>query len=169
MTHSTFDCPLTTQYAIPGFDKSGKMIPHGFESNPYSASGGLWSTASDIAKWMIALCDAYQGKNTIFISQELAHEMLTQQSHSDFALGVVVDGANDAFNFRKTGHNNGYYCQLLMFPNIKQGIVVMTNSATGITLINEFISTIAEKYQWPKYSENFDELNTPKTIMSKSK
>lgn len=158
MINSTFECPLTKQQrAIPGFDELGKMIPNGYENNPHSASGGLWSTPLDIAKFMIALSDAYRGKNTTLISQTLAHQMLTQQHNSNFALGLVVDGEGSTVNFRKTGHNSGYYCQLLMFPNRAQGIVVMTNSATGIHLIHEIIASTAIHYQWPPYSSNFNE------------
>ena len=73
-------------------------------------------------------------------------------------MGFVIDGAGDELNFRKNGHNNGYHHELIMFPNRGQGVVVMTNSAVGIELINELISYVRDKLKWPYYKADFNEL-----------
>ena len=169
MTHSTFECPLAEgrENAVPGFDKNVGRLNGDFDNNPYSASGGLWSTTSDIANFMIVISNAYLGKDNLFLSRALVQLMLTQQENSDFALGFVVDGKNATFNFRKNGHNNAYHCQLLMFPNTGQGIVIMTNSALGIHLIKDVIAQTAAQYQWPHYSPDFDELEITKNVVFK--
>lgn len=160
MAHSTFECLLNSEIkadAIPGFHPDGQMNNRGWENIVTTASGGLWSTPSDLANFVLAITKAYLGIDNTVIPQNLAKEMLTRQEKSGFALGVVVDGEGKQLNFRKNGHNNGYHNELLMFPHTGQGIVVMTNSAAGISVINELIALIAKKFQWPPYLLSFDE------------
>jgi CubicO group peptidase (beta-lactamase class C family) len=159
MTQSTFECPLGKAHrnlAVPGFDKFGKINNAGWYNIPYTASGGLWSTPSDLAKFSLQIAKVYQCGGSF--PPSLLSMMLEPQENSIFGLGIVVDGKGKFLNFRKNGHNTGYRNELLMFPNTGQGIVVMTNSANGIALINEFIDFIAKQQQWPDYSTNFDEL-----------
>ncbi|HLX54680.1 MAG TPA: serine hydrolase [Aquella sp.] len=164
MTQSTFECPLGEVHrnlAVPGFDKFGEINNAGWYNIPYTASGGLWSTPSDLALFILQITKVYRWANVNF-PQSLFSMMLEPQENSIFGLlSVVVDGKGESLNFRKNGHNTGYHNELLMFPNTGQGVVVMTNSANGIALINEFIDFIARQYKWPDYSTNFDELIVP--------
>lgn len=161
MNHSTCQCPLPGQRkknAIPGFDIHGVMVKDGWENIPSTASGGLWSTPVDMAKLALSIINAYLGKDNSLISQPLAKAMLTKQKNSQFGLGVALNEENGVLNFRKNGYNSGYYHQLIMFPHTGQGIVVMTNSAAGMAVTNEMISTKAQQLSWPAYSPHFDEL-----------
>ena len=166
MVGSIFQHPLNDQLkasAVPGFNANSEMVKGGWDIIPTLASGGLWSTPSDLANLAIGIANAYlgEGANPI-IPQELAIEMLTRQQNSSFGLGVVIDGEGNAMNFRKNGHNTGYHNELIMFPNAGQGIVIMTNSSAGISLINNFVTFIAKRYNWPPYSPNFDEITVLK-------
>ncbi|MCX7123305.1 MAG: serine hydrolase [Gammaproteobacteria bacterium] len=146
MVKSTFECPLKKWRAdaVPGFNALGEMNMDGWDQIPSSASGGLWSTPRDLAECMIHLANA--------------KTMLTRQDHSRFGLGVVIDEVNGVINFRKNGCNAGFQNEMIMFPESGQGIVVMTNSAAGMTLIQEFISYVAAEYHWPAYDHHFNEI-----------
>lgn len=162
MKYSTFECPLPanlTSYAIPGFNSENQVNPQGWYNNASLAAGGLWATPVDLAYFMLNLTKAYLGDDNSIISQTFAKEILTRQIDTIFGLGVVIDNDGDNFNFKKNGFNTGYTNQFIMFSNTGQGIVVMTNSAKGMNVINELISFVAHEYNWPSYSANFDELN----------
>lgn len=162
MAHSVFQQPLTgtwKPHAIPGFNANSEMNSGGWDNIPNLASGGLWSTPSDMATFALHITSAYLGTNNSVIPKTLAVEMLTRQKKSNFGLGLIIDGDNKTLNFRKNGHNNGYHNELLMFPNTGQGVVVMTNSAGGISLIEDLIKFVADQYAWPSYSPHFNEIN----------
>lgn len=161
MDQSVFQYPLSEKYhllAVPGFLSDTTMIKGGWNNYAIAASGGLWSTPTDLAKFAIDISNAYLGKSNTLISKVVARQMLTRQDHTDYGLGVVMNGEGKTLNFRKAGHNLGYHCQMLMFPNTGEGIVIMTNSEQGEYVINYIIPLIAQKYNWPCYFPFFDEL-----------
>ncbi|MDO8954148.1 MAG: serine hydrolase domain-containing protein [Gammaproteobacteria bacterium] len=160
MTHSTFECPLTKWQsdAIPGFSASGEMNPAGWDNIPTSASGGLWSTPTDIANFAIFIAKTYLGEDNSLFPQSLAKEMLRKQKNTNFGLGFVIDQGSRALNFRKNGSNSGFNNEIIMFPETGQGVVVMTNSAGGLALIKEFTAYVAKKLNWPHYQPEFDEV-----------
>jgi CubicO group peptidase (beta-lactamase class C family) len=143
--------------AVPGFLKNGEMIPGKWKIIPALGAGGMWTTPSDLAKFAINVMDSYQGKSRGLISQKLAHEMLTRQKNTDFGLGVVIDGCGKSLNFRKEGHNIGFYDWLIAFPNTQQGAIVMTNSENGTPLIKEVMQKIAKEFKWPEHYPITDE------------
>ncbi len=161
MTQSTFEYPLDDnlrKQAVPAFLADDKMITGGWNNYAIAAAGGMWSTPSDIAKFVINISNSFLGNANSFIPKSLATQMLTRQQNSDFGLGVVVNGEGATLNFRKAGHNLGYHNQMIMFPNSGKGVVIMTNSENGDTLINYIIPIIAHQYHWPCYFPYFDEL-----------
>lgn len=161
MKDSLYQYPLPSilhKKVIPGFWSDGKMLKGGWNNYAIAASGGLWSTPTDLAKFAINIVRSYQGKSSALISKSMAQRMLKRGQHTDFGLGVVINGHGRSLNFRKNGHNFGYHCQLLMFPNTGQGIVMMTNSENGMDVINYMIPVIVHNYHMPRYFPFFDEL-----------
>lgn len=161
MEHTYYSYPLAKNlqpYAVPGFLENGEKIPGGWENYNIPAAGGLWSTPSDIATFAIAVSNMYLNENNVLIAPKLARNMLIRQANSDYGLGFVVNGKGDSLNFRKSGHNAGYQSQLLMFPNANKGVVIMTDSDMGNTLIAYMIPIIAKKYHFPCFFPSFDEL-----------
>ena len=160
MRCSNYASPLSEalrHHAVPGFNKHRQMLMGGWDNNPAPASGGLWSTPTDIAHFMVALSESYLGQDDTFVSKENAREMLSRQPNSLFGLGLVVNDCGKSFNFRKIGFNRGYANALIMFPEVGQGLVVMTNSANGMALIKAFVAYVALIQYWPYYTANFDE------------
>lgn len=161
MNHSIFQYPLNDKLrktAVSAFDFNGKMLKGGWNNYAISAAGGLWSTPTDLAKFAISMTNSYLGNGHNFITKSLALKMLMHQKNSDYGLGVVVNGQSSTLNFRKAGHNLGYHSQLIMFPNSGKGVVIMTDSENGDTLINYLVPIIAHEYNWPCYFPYFDEL-----------
>jgi CubicO group peptidase (beta-lactamase class C family) len=151
MTHSTFEEPLPTSLwpnAAQPYDVNGEPVQRGWFVNPAMAPAGLWTTASDLAEFAIEIEKAYSGQSK-FISSALAHEMLAYQSEEVYGLGVSLGARGHAKRFWHSGANGGYRCIFEGYPEIGQGLVVMTNSDSGLRLIGEIQRAVAQEYGWP--------------------
>lgn len=161
MSHSFYQYPLSNElhsFAVPGFLADGAMIKGGWNNYAIAGAGGLWSTPTDLAKFAVDVSNSYLGFHNKIISKDVAKQMLHRQKNTDYGLGVVINGEGKNLNFRKAGHNLGYHNELLMFPEVGKGVVIMTNSENGEYVINYIIPIIAKKYHWPCYFPFFDEL-----------
>jgi len=160
MDSSTFEQPLpaelraraTTEHYVNGQPFAGKR--HHF---PVLAGGGLWTTPSNLARFIIEVLHARAGESELLLSQEMANEMLTPQIEVDDSpladfYGLGFDLADDGreFRFMHTGGTWGSTCLLWVYPETGQGAVIMTNSASGEGAIRfEILLSIAAEYGWP--------------------
>lgn len=163
MHNSLFQYPLNKKYrtlAVPGFLSNGTVVKGGWNNYAAAGAAGLWSTPTDLAKFVINASNAYLQKNNRIISAKVAKQMLTRQPNTDYGLGFVINGNGKNLNFRKAGHNLGYHSQLIMFPNSGDGLIIMANSENGEDIINYMIALISQIYHWPCYFPYFDELIT---------
>jgi CubicO group peptidase (beta-lactamase class C family) len=136
-----------------GHDSAGRALPGGWRIMPELAAGGLWSTPSDMARLIIEISRAARGERSLLMGTRAAGEMLTLQNHGPYGLGLRIAGAGEVFAVEKRGQNPGYQSYLLMFPQTGNGIVAMTNSDNGSTLIAALIRRAAEVYGWPAVGE----------------
>ncbi|ARN83602.1 hypothetical protein B1812_12020 [Methylocystis bryophila] len=136
-----------------GYDSAGKKLPGGWRTMPELAADGLWSTPSDMARLAIEISRAARGERSPLLGPRAAGEMLTAQNRGPYGLGVRISGTGEVFAFEKRGQNPGYQSYLLIFPQTGQGIVAMSNSDNGSTLISALIRRAAEAYGWPAVGE----------------
>lgn len=127
---------------------------HGWQVHPEQAAAGLWTTPSDLARFAIAIRDAYLGNSERLLSQELARHMLTPAplplaNTVAFGLGPVVAGEGETLEFYHSGGNIGFRCFLVLFVQSGDGAVVMTNGNGGEPLCRELVHAIATAYEWP--------------------
>ena len=164
MKHSLFQYPLTDHsllaHAVPGFTGySEHKIPGGWRQYKCAGACGMWSTPTDLARFLLNVTHSLHGKQDGFLPQSLTKKMLTRQANTDFGLGVVVGGQGQNLYFWKAGHNKGYHSLMLMLPNRGKGITIMTNSETGDKVIRYFVALISQHYSWPcSIVPFFDEL-----------
>jgi CubicO group peptidase (beta-lactamase class C family) len=132
-----------------GYFSIDKMVDGAYRRHPEQAAAGLWTTPSDIARFMLAVGNSYRGKdpNTI-LKQSTAQEVM-QKIPGGGGLGFGIDGKGDSLRYRHSGGNEGYSCYAVAFANHGRGVVVMTNSNNGSTLIREFLRSITRVYGWP--------------------
>jgi hypothetical protein len=118
--------------------------------HPEQAAAGLWTTPSDLARWAIAITDAWTGRSERIMSRTMATAMLTRQK-GQWGLGVEVEGSGDSLRFGHDGANAGFRAELVMFPALGKGAVIMTNADRGSELIAEVFHGIAVENGWPGY------------------
>lgn len=153
MPHSTFRYPLPTahaSHAASGHDRAGRPCEERFSRVPGLADGGLWSTPTDLAQFLIDLQWPANGQANNVLSHATRQLMVTehQEQHS---LGLHIFGQGDAIRLSHGGSGEAFLCLMAAFPKRGQGAVVMTNGANGWSLILEIFRSLADVYAWPDY------------------
>lgn len=153
MRCSTYQQPLSVDWrgaAATGHRKGRKPIPGQCFTYPEMAAAGLWTTPSDLARFVLAIQEAVAGKSTRLLPQQLAEEMLAPQVKPIIGLGLMRQGEAAAARFIHGGANEGFRCQLVGYRTTGQGAVVMTNSDLGGPAAAAVIAAIGSHYGWPK-------------------
>jgi CubicO group peptidase (beta-lactamase class C family) len=124
-------------------------------THPELAAAGLWTTASDLARFAIGIQCSLAGTSNPVISQSLTREMLTRQKN-DSGLGLFLGG--NPLKFGHNGDNRGFNSVMVAFAETRQGAVILMNTNTDIEVLkNILVEAIGEQYHWPGYP-----LHTPK-------
>jgi len=155
MTSSTYEQPLPqTRWAeaASGHDGEGAVIKGKWLIQPQMAAGGLWTTPTDLAKWALAITRAWKGEQNELFSKRTATEMLTVQK-APYGLGVEVQGVGPSLEFSHGGSNLGFRAQVVMFPAVGKGAVIMANGDRADWVIGNLIRSIASEYHWPALTQ----------------
>jgi len=160
MTHSFYQQPLSQELgalAAAGHRFSGEMVAGRWMILPEMAAGGLWSTPSDLAQFVIELQKAFAGKSNRVLSAAITKQMLTPQI-AEMGIGISLRGKGKTASFNHGGSNPGYRCFMAGYAETGQGAVVMTNSDLGDNLVQEIFRSIAKEYGWPDYQPIIHEI-----------
>ena len=154
MTKSTYQQPLPEKLAntaASGHDQVGKPVPGKWHVYPEMAAAGLWTTASDVARYIIAVQSAFEGHSDAKLSQGLTRQMLTRQSRNGPGLGLFVFSNAAGSGFGHTGSNRGFRCKLTATSARKDGfgLVIMTNSDNGPKLFMPVEKLVQESLKKP--------------------
>jgi CubicO group peptidase (beta-lactamase class C family) len=150
MTRSTYEQPLPIAFAdaaIP-YDEDGKPLKDGAHVYPEMAAAGLWTTPSDLARYVIEVQNALKGETGRVLSQAMTRQMLTRDM-DDAGLGPQIAGAVNNPTFGHGGVNYGFQSSFVAYAGNGDGVIVMTNSDNGGALANEIVRAVAEEYAWP--------------------
>lgn len=153
MTDSTFEQPLPENLwnrVAPASDREGKPYPGGWHVYPEQTAAGLWTTATDLAKFAIGVQRALDGSPNAILSPATATEMLTPVK-DHYGLGFEVTGTGRTARFGHDGANAGYQALFVMHRG-GQGVAIMTDSDNGLALIQELLPSIGAAYGWSEYA-----------------
>ena len=78
---------------------------------PYTANAvaaGLWTTPSDLAKFVIEVQKSFRGEANSVLARSTVEEMLTPVGVGDFAVGFSVSDRGDGRYFSHGGSNFGF-------------------------------------------------------------
>ncbi|WP_282042778.1 serine hydrolase domain-containing protein [Winogradskyella flava] len=145
MINSTFE--TINPYKSPvnycySYDSSGK-VNNGYWNNIVrKSSGGLFSNPEDLAKLLIEIQKAKYGESAIF-SKESIEEIL---KGSNYNLGFEISRQNQLLAITHTGRTPGYFTYMRLYPNLKKGIIISTNSDNGGNLFKEVLRGYSDLY-----------------------
>lgn len=158
---TTLTYPLSPEWrereAVPHDDKGKAAAP---SMHPTAqAQGGLMTTPSDLARFLIELMEAYHGASRKLLARETARAMFHPEVELDprlfgfpmsDSLGMFVKGQGPSLTILHPGNNDpGSVCWLIGFPERRQGAIVMLNGNTGEMLAFEILTALMRVYDWP--------------------
>jgi CubicO group peptidase (beta-lactamase class C family) len=157
MRHSTFDAPLSLEWrahAATAYGADGKwaVSPSKFVE-PNLAAGGLWSTPTDLAKLLLEVQRAYDGKSHKVLHQQTIRMMVSPNkdviSPRRYGLGFEVGGSLENAYIR---HGGSALFQDDMVEYLHgNGIVVMTSGGGGGELADEVLRSAGTVYDFPDF------------------
>jgi len=151
MADSTYEQPLPQARAgeaATGTRAGGNPVSGRWHVYPEVAAGGLWTTASDLAKFAIEVALSKRGKANHVLSESMTREALTPQiAHRSLGFDVGDYGAMDEFGHE--GDDAGFNAILIMFADTGKGVAIMTNSDNGYLVYQQLVRSVATEYDWP--------------------
>jgi CubicO group peptidase (beta-lactamase class C family) len=151
MRQSTYENPLPQRLAAvaaSGYTGDGDALPGRYHTYPEMAAAGLWTTASDLARFVIEIQKAREGRSNQILKQTTVEEMLRPEKEN-YGLGFSVYESNGLKQFGHGGADAGFQA-LLNATFDGSGIVVMANSENGGQLASEVLLAVAAAYGWPE-------------------
>ncbi len=153
MRQSAYENPLSKSLeasAATAHRWNGDKVKGRWHIYPEMAAAGLWTTASDLARYAIEVQRALAGQSKI-LSREMARQMVTVQKGSH-GLGPAIDNAGKgSARFGHGGVDEGFEALLTAYCDRGQGAVVMMNANRAQPLAQELLRAIAREYNWPDY------------------
>jgi CubicO group peptidase (beta-lactamase class C family) len=148
MTYSRYvvDNTIAPHLAF-GHDEDGQPLSRSQASGPaitrYAAMGGLLTTPTDYAKFLIEILQP-KGPDHFRLNQAFLREMLRPQIRlfdkprpSSWGLGWQLQ---DSGLINHGGDNRGFHCHAIAAPRTKSGVVLMTNGENGWKIIHPLLS-----------------------------
>jgi CubicO group peptidase (beta-lactamase class C family) len=151
MTNSTYEQPLPVQRlneAARAHDRRGARMGDPWHIYPEHAAAGLWTTPTDLAKFIIEVQKSLIGQSNRVLSQTMTQEMVTPVGVGPFAVGFQIEKQGEGWYFMHGGSNWGFQCDLIAHRAKGYGLVIMTNGDNGPPLIQELRRKIQQDYKW---------------------
>jgi CubicO group peptidase (beta-lactamase class C family) len=150
-----------------------KLVAVGLSfSEVANAAGGIYSNITDMSKWVIAqINEGKYGDNldkTLF-SKAVHTEMWTPQTlikggspynthFSSYGLGWFLSDVNGYYQATHTGGLAGIVTQVTILPELKLGIIVLTNQQSGAAF-NSITNSIKDGYFGIKGKDRIKQYN----------
>jgi len=151
MTNSSFEQPQPPERAArtaTGYYANRTPVPGRWHVYPEMAAAGLWTTATDLARFAIEIQETLAGKGHGVISPAMARQFLTEQNGGS-GLGIGVSGSGRQLRFSHGGRDEGFDAQLLALAETGQGVAIMINANDNSRFIARVVAFIARAYSWP--------------------
>jgi CubicO group peptidase (beta-lactamase class C family) len=150
MTDSTYEQPLPparAAIAATATRADGTSVSGKWHIYPEMAAAGLWTTATDLAKFGIEIALSKQGKANHVLSEASTRAMLTPQIEQ-VGLGFFLGEYKNPQEFGHDGADEGFQAILIMFADSGKGVAIMANSDSGISAANCLVQSVAKEYGW---------------------
>jgi len=151
MTRSSYAQPISPQHnknAARAHDNNGESRGPKWHVYPEHAAAGLWTTPTDLARFMIEVQLSARGESNRVLSQSMVQEMLNPVGVGPYAVGFSVSKYGEGWYFDHGGSNWGFRALVLAHKVKGYGLVIMTNADQGSTVLHEIRRRIQRTYDW---------------------
>jgi len=156
MTNSTYEQPLPAarqKQAALAHSRTGARMDAPWHVYPEQAAAGLWTTPTDLAKFLIEAQETLAGRSTRVLSRTSMLEMVTPVGVGPFAVGFQISKLGEGWYFGHGGSNWGYQCNMIAHRLKGYGLVIMTNGDNGGALMQALMRGIQQAYKWDVYDQ----------------
>jgi len=137
-TKYVWDKSIDTSRFAFGYNKEGK--PYEIIKNKIpNAADDLLTTIEDYATFLISVMNG--GGLTKQVFKEMKSNQVASTKGKHFGLGVeMYDLDNGEFALSHSGADNGVQTLFIILPKTKNGIVIFTNSDTGVSVYENLLT-----------------------------
>ncbi|RZJ69620.1 serine hydrolase [Flavobacterium sp.] len=149
----------TTNVIDPHVPIDGKLkIISRYKLRTFDAAAGLYASVNDLSNWLILQMNKGKFDGKQIFSEKVANEMWTPQTiqpnkavapyfsnFKTYGLGWQLTDVKGKLQVSHTGGLEGIVTQTLMIPELKLGIIVLTNQQAG-SAFNAISNTIKDSY-----------------------
>jgi CubicO group peptidase (beta-lactamase class C family) len=155
MTYSTYAQPLPADLAreaATGHRHGPVPVTGRWHTYPEMAAAGLWSTASDLARFFVALRASWLGEPGALLPRHLAEQMCRPYAmNQHYGLGARLATEGEPASIGHGGDDEGFQNIARLYLSSGQGAVVMTNSDSGYGVFAQLVlPALADACDWPK-------------------
>jgi CubicO group peptidase (beta-lactamase class C family) len=148
MSNSSFGHMLAAQTAALAHDEQGKRMQAPWHVYPEQAAAALWTTPSDLARFIIEIQTALQAEKNQLLSWQAATDMTTPGRVGPYAVGFQIEQRGQEKFFSHGGSNWGYRAWMTGHVSKGYGMIIMTNGDNGMALMNQVADRITNAYGW---------------------
>ena len=156
MTRSTYEQPLSSSFdrnAARAHSGEGKSMGAKWHVYPEMAAAGLWTTPTDLARFLIEVQRSAMGQSNRVLSRTLVQEMLSPVGVGDYAVGFSIAKIGQGWYFTHGGSNWGFRATMLAHKVKGYGLVIMTNADQGGAVAAELSRRIQLAYEWDSFAQ----------------
>lgn len=151
MTRSSYEQPISPEHdrnAARAHDGEGRSRGPKWHVYPEMAAAGLWTTAGDLARFLIEVQTSVRGESNRVLDRAHAREMITPVGVGEFAVGFGLSKMGEGWYFQHGGSNWGFRGTMTAHTVKGYGLAILTNADQGGALAGEVSRRIQDAYAW---------------------
>ena len=154
MTRSTYEQPLPAAWATKaatGYIPNGSMAEGKWHVYPEIAPDGLWTTATDLARFVIDVQKTMATDSGKVLKRSTAKQMVEPFVDPHGGVGFSLIDLHGARYFEHGGWNEGFCGEIIGHVESGKGVVILIN-ANQPDFMHEVVRSVMRAYDWPGVS-----------------
>lgn len=148
MTNSSFEQPVPNRlFQQKAIGYTNDLEPYPYKLFPFKAAGGIWTTPTDLAKFLITVLDDHHSGTDTILSRNMTDSIFAK-TPTRLGFAKIYNDESQDLLFEHWGSNSGFTCYMVTSLNNKQGVVIMTNSDNGMSLMSYIARAVAAANNW---------------------
>jgi CubicO group peptidase (beta-lactamase class C family) len=171
MLQSTYQqppAPERMKNIATGYRADGTEVENKFHVYPEQGAAGLWTTPTELGKYIIETQLALLGKSSKVLNQSMTQMRLTPFIDQSSALGVFAENREGTKYFSHSAANEGFRGFYVGSMEGGNGLAIFVNSDNG-GILSEIINSITTAYNWKGFPKPADvkTVQVPDVILKK--
>ena len=153
--------PPQSDYRATGYLHGDDAVPGKYHIYPEQAAAGLWTTPTDIGKYIVETQLASNGKSAKVLDQSTTRIRLSPYIDSIAdngvreGMGVFLFESGGRHYFNHNGSDVGFLSSYFGCLDNGDGVVVMINNDTKGDLLREVVNSVGRVYHWEGFRPPF--------------